>query len=95
MGALVQLGVGRFDLRPALGCRVPQESLHLRLGGCPLFTELPRETVRKGCEQRSEREFGHYTEHKMAQEATPMRPLRLRWERLQDFSDSLSRILGE
>jgi hypothetical protein len=48
------------------------------------------ETVRKGYEQRSERGFGRYTERKMDRKATPWRPLRLRWERLRDFSDSLS-----
>ncbi len=61
----------------------------------PLFTELPRETVRKGYEQRSERGFGRYTEHKMDRKAPPWRPVRLRWERLRDFSDSLSgELLG-
>ena len=68
------------------------------LMGCQqvsLFTELPRETVRKGYEQQSERGFGRYTERKMDRKATPWRPLRLRWERLRDFSDSLRReILG-
>jgi hypothetical protein len=53
------------------------------------------ETVRKGYEQQSERGFGRYTERKMDRKATPWRPLRLRWERPRDFSDSLSRQLGE
>ena len=35
---------------------------------CPLFTELPGETVRKGCEQRSKRGFGRYTEQKWPEE---------------------------
>ena len=49
------------------------------------------ETVRKGYEQRSERGFGRYMEHKMDRKAPPWRPVRLRWERLRDFSDSLCR----
>ena len=48
------------------------------------------ETVRKGYEQRSERGFGRYTEHKMDRKAPPCWPVRLRWKRLRDFSDSLS-----
>src|SRR5215207_4227742 len=54
---------------------------------------IPSETVRKGYKQQSERGFGRYTERKMDRKATPWRPLRLRWERLRDFSDSLSRQL--
>src|SRR5215210_4479261 len=70
----------------------PNEASRTRQG---LFTDLPRETVRKGYEQQSERGFGRYTERKMDRKATPWRPVRLCWERLRDFSDSLRReILG-
>ena len=39
--------------------------------------------------------FGRYTEHKWTEKSLPGGPVRLRWERLRDFSDSLSRQLGE
>src|SRR5215210_4997767 len=70
----------------------PNEASRTRQG---LFTDLPRETVRKGYEQQSERGLGRYMERKMDRKATPWRPVRLCWERLRDFSDSLRRkILG-
>src|SRR5829696_6615502 len=59
----------------------------------PLFTESPRETVRKGCEQRSKRGFGRYMEHKMARRAPLWRLVRLLWERFRDFSDSFRRLI--
>src|SRR5215210_7174217 len=68
----------------------PNEASRTRQG---LFTDLPRETVRKGYEQQSERGFGRYTERKMDRKATPWRPVRLCWERLRDFSDSLRRLI--
>src|SRR5215203_4620968 len=65
----------------------------------PIFEILangfPTETVRKGCKGRSWRGFGRYTEAKMGQEAPFRWPVRLRFRRIRDFSDSFTkRILG-
>src|SRR5215208_2549563 len=57
----------------------------------PLFTELPRETVRKGYEQCSARGFGWYTEGEMDLEAPLCRPAGLRYKCVRGFSDSLYR----
>src|SRR5215218_10126306 len=47
----------------------------------------------KGFEQRSDYEFGRYTEHEMGQKGTFRRPVGLRCERVRDFSDSFRRSL--
>ena len=52
--------------------------------------ESPSETVRKGYEQCSNREFDRYTEHKTGPERDFRRPVGLRRKRLRDFSDSFS-----
>jgi hypothetical protein len=63
----------------------------LRLGP----SGFPRETVRKGYEQRSERGFGRYTEAKRGRRATFRCPVRLRCRRVRAFSDSFSTSFGE
>jgi hypothetical protein len=62
---------------------MPRASLPL------LFTQLPRETVRKGFEQRSNCEFDRYTEHEIGQEGASRQPVGLRHQHVRDFSDSL------
>jgi hypothetical protein len=60
-----------------------------RTGAVRVSGNNPSGTVRKGCEQRSERGFGRYTEHKIDPKLLLGGPVRLRWKRLRDFSDSL------
>jgi len=53
------------------------------------------ETVRKGCEQRSDREFGWYTQSEMSRKGLFRQSVELRRRFVRDFSDSFSRQLGE
>jgi hypothetical protein len=53
------------------------------------------ETVRKGFERCSNREFGRYAEHEIGQKRASRQPVGLRHECVQDFSDSFSRQQGE
>jgi len=54
-----------------------------------LFTGLPRETVRKGYEQHSDRRFCRYTEGNKGRKVPFRWLVRLRCRRIRDFSDSL------
>ncbi len=56
---------------------------------------LPSETVRKGCEQRSEREFGRYMEGEIGRKVPSRWSIGLRHELVRGFSDSFSPTLGE
>jgi hypothetical protein len=59
----------------------------------PLFTRVPRETVRKGFEQRSEPGFGRYTGYEKGREVPSRGSAGLRSRRLRGFSDGFSRQL--
>jgi hypothetical protein len=52
-----------------------------------LFRQF-QETVRKGFERCSNREFGRYAEHEIGQKRASRQPVGLRHECVQDFSDS-------
>jgi hypothetical protein len=57
--------------------------------------ELRHETVRKGCEQRSDLGFGWYTEGEMDQEVPLWRPAGLLCKRVRGFSDSFMTAFSE
>ena len=59
------------------------------LRAASLDKEEPGQTLRKGFEQRSKREFGQYAEHEIGQKGAPQQPLGLRHEHIWDFSGSV------